>query len=281
MFKIGLIDHYLDEWHANNYPQMLRDEIAKTGRSMEVVYAYANCDKPEGITTDEWCARQKCSRLGSIEEITGKCDALIVLAPSFPEMHEEMARIPLSSGKPVYIDKVFAPDRKTGERIFNHAAKNGTPLFSSSALRFSGAMDDFRIKKVMKAVRCLTGGAGSFEVYAIHQIEMIQAVMVDLPKRVKALFNAGGNTLIFDFGDGRMAQTTQMNALPFTICCSDGAKCIYKNCGNDHFINLVAAMVRFFEDRTPPILPADTLNALQMLTAAGLAMKNADTWVNV
>lgn len=67
-------------------------------------------------------------------------DALYTLGeyvPSFPELHEGMAHIPLKSGKPVYIDKIFAPDRKTGERIFAHASAHGTPLFSASALRFS------------------------------------------------------------------------------------------------------------------------------------------------
>ena len=25
MKKIGFIDYYLDEWHANNYPQFIKD----------------------------------------------------------------------------------------------------------------------------------------------------------------------------------------------------------------------------------------------------------------
>ena len=36
MKKIGFIDNYLDEWHANNYPGMIKalagDEMEATGR---------------------------------------------------------------------------------------------------------------------------------------------------------------------------------------------------------------------------------------------------------
>lgn len=53
MFRIGLIDYYLDEWHAQNYPRMLRQEIAAQGLDMEVALAWAECrqagwhDQPE------------------------------------------------------------------------------------------------------------------------------------------------------------------------------------------------------------------------------------------
>ena len=54
MMKIGFIDYYLDEWHANNYPQMLREA---SGGEMEVVCAYGMIDHPNGGRTNEqWCA---------------------------------------------------------------------------------------------------------------------------------------------------------------------------------------------------------------------------------
>ena len=37
MTKIGFIDYFLDEWHANNYPQFIRDADPKG----EFVVAYA------------------------------------------------------------------------------------------------------------------------------------------------------------------------------------------------------------------------------------------------
>lgn len=53
MIKVGFIDYYLDEWHANNYVHMLRDY---SNGEVEAVYAWAEIDSPEGgLTTDAWC----------------------------------------------------------------------------------------------------------------------------------------------------------------------------------------------------------------------------------
>ena len=52
-------------------------------------------------------------------------------------MHEELSQLPLKSGKPTYIDKTFAPDYPTAKRIFDLAEANGTPCYSTSALRYA------------------------------------------------------------------------------------------------------------------------------------------------
>lgn len=44
MIKVGFIDYYLDEWHANNYVHMLRDY---SNGEVEAVYAWAEIDSPE------------------------------------------------------------------------------------------------------------------------------------------------------------------------------------------------------------------------------------------
>ena len=73
----------------------------------------------------------------TIEEVVERSDYLIVLSPDNPEFHEELSQLPLQSGKPTYIDKTFAPDRETAIRLFDLAAKHGTPMYSTSALRFA------------------------------------------------------------------------------------------------------------------------------------------------
>ena len=56
MKKLGFLDYYLDEWHANHYVDWLRD--ASQGE-VQAVYAYGqiNSPHPGGKTTEEWCAR--------------------------------------------------------------------------------------------------------------------------------------------------------------------------------------------------------------------------------
>ena len=280
MLKIGMVDHYLDEWHATHYPDLLRAEFAAQKLDMELSMAYGFIDKPDGMTSAEWSRQQKVPLASSLEELSEKCDAVMVMAPSFPEKHLEYASPALKAGKPVYIDKIFAPDEAEGKKIFDLAKAHGAPLFSSSALRFDAAMDDYRAGKGRGAAWTLTCGPNSFEIYAIHQMEMLQTVM-GRPERVKAIGNEGGRTLLFDYGGGRFGQMTQMNSLPFQISVSDGGGCRWQKMGDDFFIRLVRAIIRFFRTGEAPVPPRDTLDALAMLTAGAEAMKKQDTWIDV
>ena len=79
MKKIGFIDYYLDEWHANNYPEYIKRQ--SNGR-YEVCYAYGMIDSPiGGITNKEWSEKYNIPLLDSIEEVIEKSDLLIVLSP--------------------------------------------------------------------------------------------------------------------------------------------------------------------------------------------------------
>ena len=116
MFSIGFIDYFLDEWHANNFPGWIRE---LSGGAMAVTHAYAMIDSPKGGRgTVKWCDDMGIQRCDTIEEAIAHCDGLIVLSPDNVEMHEQLCEKPLRSGKPVYVDKVFAPDLATAKRIF-------------------------------------------------------------------------------------------------------------------------------------------------------------------
>ena len=105
--NIGFIDYYLDEWHANNYPRLLREV---TGGKMNVTLAYGHIDSPiGGRTTDKWCADMNIPKAASIEEVCEKSDAIVVLSPDNCEMHEVLCQLPLRTGKRVYVDKTFPP----------------------------------------------------------------------------------------------------------------------------------------------------------------------------
>ena len=91
MKRVGFIDYYLDEWHANNYPELFR----KYAGSCEVVCAYGKIDSPlpGGINTREWGEKYGIAIADSIEEVIERSDCLVVLSPDNPEMHEELSRL--------------------------------------------------------------------------------------------------------------------------------------------------------------------------------------------
>ena len=86
IMKVGFIDYYLDEWHANHYPKMLRDI---SNGEVEVAYAYGKIPSPiTGKTSEEWCREYGVALCETIEEVVEKSDVLIVLSPDNCEMHE-------------------------------------------------------------------------------------------------------------------------------------------------------------------------------------------------
>ncbi|MFA7637599.1 MAG: hypothetical protein WCX81_07535, partial [Monoglobales bacterium] len=65
MIKIGFIDYFLSEWHADMYPKWIEE---KTGGKYKVCYAYGKIDSPVGgMTNKEWAEKMGIELLSSIE----------------------------------------------------------------------------------------------------------------------------------------------------------------------------------------------------------------------
>lgn len=284
MKKIGFIDYFLDNWHANNYPAWIRENIDKKNRQMELAYAWAEKDKEDGLTTAEWCEKYGVKQLASLEEIVEKSDYLIVLAPDHPETHERLSKLALMSQKPVYIDKTFSPDVKTGIRMFDLAEKHQTPMFSSSALRYAEEFADYPNEKVNREnIECIiTTGPGKFDNYSIHQFEMIAFFMGVGAERVKSLSTEHGNLLVIEYKEGRQAVFSQFQHAPFqvNIQLKDGEGVWIPDC-TDIFPRLIDSILTFFETRVPPVPKDETLEIMALIDAGKKALKERDVWVPV
>ena len=73
------------------------------------------------FTPEEWAEKKGIELKKSIEEVIEDSDCLVVLSPDNPEMHEELCKLPLASGKRTYVDKTFATSKAEAERIFENA----------------------------------------------------------------------------------------------------------------------------------------------------------------
>jgi len=137
MMKIGFIDHYIDEFHANNYPAWIRE--SSYAGMCDVTLAWEELTPTGKKPLSEWCREQEVKQAKSIEQTVEECDAIVVLSPDNAERHEDLADLPLRSGKPVYVDKPIAPSLAAARRLFDKAESCGTPMMSSSALRSGNA----------------------------------------------------------------------------------------------------------------------------------------------
>lgn len=278
MLHIGFIDYFLDEWHANNYPKWIRQAGGAAGVEAGVSFAWAEIDKPDGLTTAAWCAQYGAERYASQEALIEASDAIIVLSPDHCERHEALAHLALRSGKPVYIDKTFAPDIAAGQRMFDLAGRHGTPLFSSSALRFAGELAPWQGDPTIGFVA--TTGPGSLDTYLVHQAEMVVALLGDAPQRVLATGGDGAWQVLVDFG-GRQASMLQMPNLDFTVALSAGGEDGRLLHPGAYFEGLIAAMIPFFRTGVPPVSRAQTMAVMALLEAARQATASPGQWVSV
>lgn len=277
MIKIGFIDYYLDEWHALNYPKFIAQQF---GDEFKVAYAYAEKDKEGGMTTDEWCKQFDVERCDSIEEVVEKSDCIIVLSPDNPERHLDLCRIPLASGKRVYVDKTFALTKEIAKEIVAIGEANGTPFFSTSALRFSNELAD-----VPRDGICFINsrGPGRFDTYAIHQIEPIVVLMGSEVKRIMSV-GSGYETMVIEFSNGRRAVMSHYDwkGVDFEMIVNYEDGSIYKvSQMTGYFDNFINRLCTFFKTGETFADHDETISVMGIIEAGNKAIRNPGVWIEI
>ena len=270
--KIGFIDLFIDEWHANNYPQWFREALR--AEEFELGYAWEEKTLDGRRPLEKWCTDLNMTPARSIEEVVEKSDCICVLAPANPEVHERLADLPLKAGKPLYIDKPFADSKAAAERIFALAEKHGTPLMSSSALRFGSQLISGKLQEMKPTLFSTTGGGRSFDEYAIHQLEMVVSIMGADVKGMKLTGDVEKLLLTLDYDDGRLAQIAYTPAMPFTVTAANAQTAEVCPDITNTFENLIAAMTDFFATGKSVIPKEQTISIAELLEKSVAMLHN-------
>ncbi|CAN7400599.1 hypothetical protein LJR153_002543 [Paenibacillus sp. LjRoot153] len=277
MRKIGFIDYFLDEWHAEKYPDWI--DKATNGR-IQVAYAYGKTNVDGKLSNAEWSQKKGVQLLDSIEEVVEKSDYLVVLSPDHPEYHEELSRHALQSGKPTYIDKTFAPDRAAALRMFELADKHRTPMYSTSALRFAAEYAGSE-KQGIESINSL--GPGKFDNYAIHQVESIVSLMGTDVRRVMWTGTDKTPSLLIGYADGRQATINLYGwECPFNMALSyEAGTSKFLKIESDFFGAFIENLVGFFDSGMPPVLQAETIAIATILDVGMKAAKTPYQWLQL
>lgn len=263
--KIGFIDFYIDEWHANNYPGMIDEYNKAHGTDHKVAYAWAETEPAGHLSTTEWCEKFGAKKCETIEELCEKADHVIVLAPSDPDKHLGYAEKVFATGTSPYIDKTFAPDCPTAKRIFDLADKHNVKFFSSSALRYADELSCFRGDAVAITT---TGGGSNIEEYIIHQIEMAVKCLGVGAKQVAYERIADEERVEVRYENGKRAAFLYAPAMPFTAVVADKeGKSSYRQINSKFFVNLIADIIRFFETGETSLATEETLEVMRIRDA--------------
>ncbi len=266
---IGFIDLYINNWHANNYPAWFR--TARRADEFELGYAYEETPAPDSPSLEDWCTKNGMRPAHDIETVVANSDCLCVLAPNNPEAHDRLSALALAAGKPLYIDKTFAPDKATAARFFETAHRHGTPLMSSSALRygeeFVAMMKQFGQKRPVHVTA--TGGGKSFEIYSIHQIEMEVAALGVGASSVMRLPGCATELYTVRYADGiRSALLTYNPNSDFTLTAFSEGRVAHAPGATDMFPHLIDAMLEFYATGISLVPEAETIEVAAIREAA-------------
>ncbi len=280
MFKIGFIDYYLDEWHANNYPKFFKE---CAGDEMEVAYAYGEiASVKSGKTSKEWCEEHGVQLCETIEEIVEKSDGLIILSPDNPERKEDLSKLAMMSGKPCIIDKTFTTGYESGKRLFDLAQKYNTPVYTTSALRYA---PDYKQVDNKEVTSINFFGPNDFNNYSIHLLEPLMSIVKTNAKKVMYTLSEGFYMVNIELDDGRPVSISgYMNGrFPFmaAVAGREKEKNFIVKVEQPFWPIYIEAACEFFRTKKPMVDHKESLAIMAIRTAAIEAMKKPGEWVEV
>jgi hypothetical protein len=289
--RVGLIG--LDTSHAGAFTQLLNDAAipdhvpgarvvaAFKGGSPDIEASATRIEKFTAEIRDTW----KIELVDSIEELLRRVDA-VMLTSNDGRIHLAQAKPVLAARKPLFIDKPMTASVRDALEIARLARETGTPVFSSSSLRFTddvlGVKGDPRVQEVMGA---MTWGPATLEPhhpdlfwYGIHAVEILYTFMGPGCERVTRTNSAGADVVTGYWKDGRLGvMRGNRNTASTYGQVVFGRKAIVslpaqspapKRSG---YYGLVSAIVEFFKTGTSPVPIEDTVEIMAFMEAADVS----------
>lgn len=279
MIKLGFIDYYLDEWHANTAPGHF-ENIA--GDEVKVCYAYGEIANPvNGTTSEQWCEKFGVEHCATIEEVVEKSDALIVFAPDNCERKEDLARVALQSGKPCFVDKPFGTDLASAKRMFDLAEKSGTPCYTCSALRFAKEYNTVN-RDAIESLVAMTP-QNSYDNYILHALEPAMMLMQEPAKRASAVKRTDAfYSVTIELESGRFIVINSLNYdSPYMMNISIPTANQLIDCEYDFWVYHYKAMIEFFKTGKEPVSHRETLMIAAAREAGKKSIELNGEWVAV
>ena len=264
--RIGFVDDDLDNFHARVFLEAFRGPLKERG------WVVAGATALRHDRSRAWAVRNQVPYHDDPAALAPHVDAYAVLAPSTPGTHEALCAKVLPAGKPTFVDKTFAPDAATAERIFAMADRHGAAIQTSSALRYTPAQA-FVAAAGRDAVRHVTawGPGRSYDEYAIHPLEL--AVSCLGPEAVALRRRGTGpvSQLQVDFTGGRTAvvHVCTPSKTPYAASVTTLKETrAFEVDTKPLFTDAAAAMLDFFEAGRARVDRRETMAILRILDAS-------------
>jgi len=283
--RIGIIG--LDTSHAIHFTKLFNEddqdqlpEIA--GCRVVAAYPRGSADIESSVSRIPQYTTQvqemDVEIVDSIEELLKKVD-VVLLETNDGRPHLEQALPVLSAGKPLFIDKPMAASLVDVITIFDAAEHYGTPVFSSSALRYGKGTQEVRGGSIGPVLGCDTHGPCTLEQthpdlfwYGVHGVEALFTVMGTGCQSVSRTHTADAEMVVGVWDKERIgtyrgmrAGTKAFGGMAFGTS-GDQAVGSYNG-----YQPLVVEIARFFRGADPPVSQAETIEIFAFMEAADLS----------
>jgi hypothetical protein len=289
--RVGLIG--LDTTHAGAFTQLLNDPTrpdhvpgarvvaAFKGGSPDIEASATRIEKFTAEIRDTW----KIELVPSIDELLRRVDAVIVTSND-GRIHLAQAKPVLAARKPVFIDKPMTASVHDAVEIARLARETGTPVFSSSSLRFTDDVQSIkRDPRVLDVMGAITWGPATLEPhhpdlfwYGIHAIEMLYTFMGAGCERVTRTHSAGADVVTGYWKNGRIGVVRGNRDTASTygqvvfgrkdVVSQPAESSTAKRSG---YYGLVSAIVDFFKTGRSPVPIEETVEIMTFMEAADVS----------
>jgi predicted dehydrogenase len=277
-----MIDHHLNNWHADTFLRLLRSGTLGTDAEFAVAWE----SNPTG---DDWCAKNGVPRAETIEDAVTGADAVMVLAPDNIAFHKPFCERVLPFRKPTFLDKFLAPTVADARAIVALARHHDVPLLCSSGLRYAQELEELLVDAPQPITELYSRGMGKWSGYGIHTVSPVVRAMGGGAQRIADVGTLTARCISVDYGDGRRATievrdcSNGYEVFPWQIGFRDGEA--YRTTVVQQFdrfyANQLKAVLGFFASGTPDITPEQAIEVVAILEGAERSLAGGGTWVPI
>lgn len=261
--NIVFLDHDLNNYHANTFRNLLKNELADAG------FVVSACHALNSESGKAWAAESEIPYVEDLAELQGSVDGVAVLAPSNPETHVALVQKACQLKAPIYVDKTIAFSVAEVDEMFRLADSAGVPIFSSSALRFADELEPLREwnrSGALQQMQVYAGGASSSE-YLIHPLEtMISTMGTEIAEydrrttgtleQIRLIYRDGRIGTIFMYPKSQSG---------FRVIAAMADKTVHTDIVSPIFKNLLTQTLAFFSSGREPVERSETRLLVELL----------------
>lgn len=280
--RIGIIG--LDTSHSEVFTRLINEGELKGDYKVVAAYPHGSQDIPEALEMKPGIVNavkaMGVAIVDSIGELLRRVD-VVLLESIDGRPHLEQALPVMKAGKRMFIDKPLAADLADAESIFKASRQYGSPIFTSSALRFDPSVQRVAAGAIGRVTGADVYTPAAIEPnhmdlawYGIHGVEMLFTVMGRGCREVRRIHQQGTDLVVGVWNDGRIGTVRGIREGASNIAgTAFGEKGIAPLGPFASYNPLVREILSFFDTGIVPVTEQESLEIFRFMHAADVSRK--------